>query len=113
MLADIKGLGLPSEPPWARSNWQSYCVRLPPHVDQRRAMQSMLDLGISTRRGVMCSHREPAYADFAHPPLPRSEKAQDRCVLLPMFASITTDQLFEVAQGLQEVAQGLQEVCSL
>ena len=30
-----------------------------------------------------------------------------------MFASITTDQLFEVAQGLQEVAQGLQEVCSL
>ena len=113
VLGDIKGLGLPSEPPWARSNWQSYCVRLPPHVDQRRAMQSMLDLGISTRRGVMCSHREPAYADFAHPPLPRSEKAQDRCVLLPMFASITTDQLFEVAQGLQEVAQGLQEVCSL
>jgi dTDP-4-amino-4,6-dideoxygalactose transaminase len=76
-------------------------------------MQSMLDLGISTRRGVMCSHREPAYADFAHPPLPRSEEAQDRCVLLPMFASITTDQLFEVAQGLQEVAQELQEACSL
>jgi perosamine synthetase len=76
-------------------------------------MQSMLDLGISTRRGVMCSHREPAYADLAHPPLPRSEEAQDRCVLLPMFASITMDQLFDVAQGLQEVTQGLQEVSSL
>ena len=24
-------------------------------------MQSMLDAGISTRRGVMCAHREPAY----------------------------------------------------
>jgi dTDP-4-amino-4,6-dideoxygalactose transaminase len=103
VLGDIKGLGLPSEPTWARSNWQSYCVRLPAHVDQRRAMQSLLDLGISTRRGVMCSHREPAYVDFAHRPLPRSEEAQDRCVLLPLFASITTDQLFEAAQALQEV----------
>ena len=29
LLADIPGLGLPAEPDWARSNWQSYCVRLP------------------------------------------------------------------------------------
>ena len=24
-------------------------------------MQAMLDAGVSTRRGIMCSHREPAY----------------------------------------------------
>jgi hypothetical protein len=46
---------------------------------------------------------QPSRAGHAdeHPPLPRSEEAQDRCVLLPMFASITTDQLFEVAQGCE------------
>lgn len=29
ILLSIPGLGLPAEPEWARSNWQSYCVRLP------------------------------------------------------------------------------------
>ena len=33
----------PREPAWARSNWQSYCVRLPAGTDQKRVMQSMLD----------------------------------------------------------------------
>ena len=58
LAADIPGLGLPAEPAWARSNWQSYCVRLPKGLDQRSVMQAMLDEGISTRRGIMCSHRE-------------------------------------------------------
>ena len=35
LLAPIPGLTLPFEPEWARSNWQSYCVRLPAEVDQR------------------------------------------------------------------------------
>ena len=60
---DVPGLELPNEPEWARTNWQSYCVRLPAECDQRRVMQAMLDSGISTRRGIMCSHREQAYRD--------------------------------------------------
>ena len=61
LLAEIPGLGLPVEPDWARSTWQSFCVRLPMGSDQRQVMQSMLDAGVATRRGVMCSHREAAY----------------------------------------------------
>src|ERR1700674_3203638 len=60
ILEDIDGLDLPAEPDWARTSWQSYCVRLPEDCDQRTVMQSMLDAGLSTRRGVMCSHREDA-----------------------------------------------------
>jgi dTDP-4-amino-4,6-dideoxygalactose transaminase len=60
-LLSGSGVGLPDEPAWARSNWQSYCVRLPEGCDQRTVMQSLLDAGIATRRGVMCAHREPAY----------------------------------------------------
>ena len=67
LLGEIAGLELPIEPEWARTNWQSYCVRLPAPCDQRLVMQAMLDAGISTRRGIMCSHREEAYRDF---PLP-------------------------------------------
>ncbi|PMB41957.1 aminotransferase DegT, partial [Fischerella thermalis CCMEE 5319] len=46
MLADVPGLKLPTEPAWAKSNWQSYCVRLPQKSDQRQVMQTMLDAGI-------------------------------------------------------------------
>ena len=62
LLGNIEGLGLPFEPDWARSNWQSYCVRLPDRVDQKAVMQSLLDQGIATRRGIMCSHREAPYS---------------------------------------------------
>ena len=40
LLADIPELGLPVEPDWARSNWQSYCVRLPRRVRQLEVMQA-------------------------------------------------------------------------
>ena len=60
-LAPIAGVAVPVEPEWARSNWQSYAVRLL-RGDQRSVMQCLLDAGISTRRGVMNAHREGAYA---------------------------------------------------
>ena len=93
LLADVPGLGLPAEPDWARTNWQSYCVRLPEGCDQRQAIQSMLDAGVSTRRGIMCSHREEAYAALGCPQsrsLSRSEAAQDHCVLLPLFPGMSS-----------------------
>jgi dTDP-4-amino-4,6-dideoxygalactose transaminase len=33
--------GLKQEPQWARSNWQSYCVRLLDRVDRRTVMQKL------------------------------------------------------------------------
>ena len=52
-------------------------------------MQAMLDAGISTRRGIMCSHREEAYRDFPLPhALPESERAQDECILLPLYPGL-------------------------
>jgi len=102
LLSDIDGLVLPVEPPWARTNWQSYCVRLPPGCDQRGVMQAMLDAGISTRRGIMCSHREDAYRNLPlRHPLPRSELAQDQCILLPLFAQMTEDEQRAVASALR------------
>jgi dTDP-4-amino-4,6-dideoxygalactose transaminase len=61
LLTKCSAIELPHEPDWARSNWQSFCVRLAEPYDQKQVMQKMLDLGISTRRGIMCAHREDAY----------------------------------------------------
>ncbi|MBL8659736.1 MAG: DegT/DnrJ/EryC1/StrS family aminotransferase [Rhodospirillales bacterium] len=103
LLADIPGLAPPCEPWWARSNWQSYCVRLPANVDQRAVMQRMLDDGVATRRGIMCAHREPAYAEDAPRfALPASERAQDRRILLPLYAQMTEDEHTRVVEALKD-----------
>jgi dTDP-4-amino-4,6-dideoxygalactose transaminase len=116
LLSDISGLTLPTEPAWARANWQSYCVRLPEGVDQREVMQQMLDEGIATRRGIMCSHMEPAYHDSTTwrcaqprcrhdgrcPNLAESERAQGEGVILPLFADITEHQQTRVAHALRQ-----------
>jgi len=63
----------------------------------------MLDRGIATRRGIMCAHREPAYAEtelrFA---LPKSERAQDECILLPLYPQMTDDEQACVVSLLKE-----------
>jgi perosamine synthetase len=102
LLGNIEGLNLPSEPDWVRSNWQSYCVRLPDHVYQKEFMQNLLDQGIATRRGIMCSHRELPYAGVkrAHS-LYHSELAQDQTILLPLFAQMTEEQLVRVAEAVR------------
>jgi perosamine synthetase len=108
LLGDISGLGLPVEPEWARSNWQSFCVRLPEHCDQRRVMQSMLDTGVSTRRGVMCAHREAPYVADGPYSLPESERAQDRCLILPLFHELTALEQEQVALALAAACQAWQ-----
>jgi dTDP-4-amino-4,6-dideoxygalactose transaminase len=103
LLAGIRGVQLPHEPEWARSNWQSYCVRLPAGCDQRAVMQAMLDAGVSTRRGSMCSHREAAYRDLPlRHPLVESERAQDECVLVPLFDGLSGREQERVALALRE-----------
>lgn len=108
LLAAAPGWTAPAEPAWARSNWQSYCVGLPPQCDQRAVMQSLLDAGVVTRRGIMCTHREPAYAHGAWragSSLSRSERAQDRSVLVPLFPDITSKQQEQVVRALSAAGQ--------
>jgi dTDP-4-amino-4,6-dideoxygalactose transaminase len=102
-LAGVPGVVPPVEPEWARSNWQSYCVRLPDAADQRRVMQRMLDVGVASRRGVQCAHREKAYADLPlRIPLPESERAQDHCILLPLFPGLSEGDQERVVAALAD-----------
>jgi dTDP-4-amino-4,6-dideoxygalactose transaminase len=102
LLNDVPGLSLPTEREGIRTNWQSYCVRLPTGSDQRKVMQLMLDQQVSTRRGIMCSHREPAYSgDALRYRLQESESAQDTCVLLPLFPGMKEDEQQRVIAALR------------
>ncbi len=106
LLGNIEGLSLPLELDWARSNWQSYCVRLPSKVDQKATMQKLLDKGIATRRGIMCSHREAPYVnDAPRHDLRHSESAQDHAILLPIYAQMAEKDLVYVADTLKTELQ--------
>jgi len=103
-LAALPDVGVPCEPDWARTNWQSYTVRLPAGSDQRAVMQRMLDDGVSTRRGVMNAHLEAAYppgtwrttaAGLAH-----SEREQRARIVLPLFHQMTGDEQDQVVASL-------------
>ena len=93
-------------------------MRLPEAVDQKGVMQRMLDAGVATRRGIMCSHREGAYpadtwtcatrlegrcdcAPGACAELQHSEQAQDHCIVLPLFPQMTPDQQHQVVDALK------------
>lgn len=98
LLAKIEGVTTPIEPDWARSNWQSYLIGLPDWADQREFMQGLLDRGIASRRGIMCSHRERPYEGEHH--LPVSEWAQDRHVVLPLFPTMHDDDVRAVVDAV-------------
>ena len=105
-LSTIPGLTIPTEPRWARSNWQSFCVRLSDEIDQRSVMQVLLDQGISTRRGVMNIHLEGAYADQgsyrAATSLARSVSAQQQTIILPLYAQMTELDIIRVVETLRQ-----------
>ena len=105
LLRGIRGVVPASEPAWAHTNWQSYTVRLEPPLDQRRVMQRMLDEGVSTRRGVMNAHREPAYPAGswrAAGPLTRGEQAQDTVIVLPLYHQMTNEEQQRVVASLTQ-----------
>lgn len=105
LLSTAQWLGLPQEPAWARSNWQSFTVRLPDHCDQKAVMQVMLDAGIATRRGIMCSHREDGYLNSRHAPLPHSEGCQDRTIVLPLYPQMTMADIELVVSTLKRATE--------
>lgn len=117
-LSEIRGLGLPSEPEWARSNWQSFCVRLPDGVNQGKVMEHLQARGISCRTGIQCAHREPAYREepWSCKPglrscqcgsgsceaLQESAAAQDQSIILPLFEGMTQSELESVVGAFRE-----------
>ena len=76
----------------------------------------MVDDGIATRRGVMCSHREPAYkpddwscigkkkdglgANENYNYLIHSEEAQDHTIILPLYPQMSEEEQDKVIQSL-------------
>jgi perosamine synthetase len=98
-FSNIRGIQLPIEKKGYFSNYQSYSVYLKDDCPFSRndIMQKMLDAGISTRRGIMTSHRETAYKEeCAGLSLPISEKSCDRSIILPLYVPMSEEDIEKV-----------------
>jgi dTDP-4-amino-4,6-dideoxygalactose transaminase len=100
LLGAIPGVVVPTQPEWARSNWQSYTIGLPERTDRDGVMQAMLDSGVSTRRAVMCSHLEKPWRAARRGDLSRSEHVSATHVILPLFDAMTDAEQVAVAEAL-------------
>jgi dTDP-4-amino-4,6-dideoxygalactose transaminase len=72
-------------------------------MDQRSVMQTMLDAGVASRRGVMNIHREASYPEGswrAGSDLGHSEEAQDTTIVLPLYHQLTEEDQDRVVDTL-------------
>jgi perosamine synthetase len=106
VLAGHPWLRPPAVPDYADSNFQSYAIELTDDAPLGRdeLMQRLLDEKIATRRGVMLSHAEPAYAGEAVNPLPHSEHASAHTMLLPLYPQMTQADQDYVVEALFRAA---------
>jgi len=105
---DINCIRLPLEKEGYFSNYQSYSIYLLDNcpITRNELMQKMLDSGISTRRGIMTSHRETAYKKEYHSlSLPISEKACDQSIILPLFIPMKPEDIQKVIDTFRSIVK--------
>ncbi len=103
-IGSIKGLVALVDPPYGRTNFQSYCVVVDDDfgVSRDALMQALIDREISPRRGVMAAHREPAFRGHPSAPLPDTEYLTDHSLLLPLYHEMTEAEQDRVIAALQD-----------
>lgn len=108
VLDTIPELRCVADPPFGTSNFQSFWVEVLPGfpVDRDELLAWLAADGISARRGIMAAHREPAYAGHSGvvAPLPVTERLTDSTLILPMYHTMTAEELDRVVDSLVTAA---------
>ncbi|MEO6694996.1 MAG: DegT/DnrJ/EryC1/StrS family aminotransferase [Ignavibacteria bacterium] len=104
-LKDIKEISLPTEEKDFFSNYQSFCIYINKSspISRNELMQKLLEAGISTRRGVMTSHREKAYSEnYSNTVLPVSEDISDNSIIIPLYVPMNEEDVSRVIENLRK-----------
>ncbi|WP_248580521.1 DegT/DnrJ/EryC1/StrS family aminotransferase [Nocardioides sp. InS609-2] len=106
---EIDGLRIVVDPAWGTTNFQSCWVEVEPDFaqDREELMLTLAEAGISARRGIMASHRQPAYRDrdTGDVPLPVTERLTDNTLILPMFHQLSESDQARVIEALRSAGQ--------
>jgi dTDP-4-amino-4,6-dideoxygalactose transaminase len=107
-LAGIPGLRPVADPPWGTTNFQSFWVEVLPEfpVGRDELLELLAAADISGRRGIMASHRQPAYADrdTGGAELPVTERLTDTTLILPVYHQFTDEERGRVVDTIRRAA---------
>ena len=103
-LAGIPHIGVPKVPAYAFHNYQSYWVEVlgSSPVSRDVLMQRLLEKGIATRRGIMAIHGEQCYQAY-QVSLPVTERITKNTILLPIYPSMTEEEIRYVMAGVSGI----------
>ena len=75
-------------------------------VERNAVMASLHEAGVSSRRGIMAAHLEPAYAGHPCAPLPVTEKLTSRSIILPLYHQMTEAEQDRVIEAFLRATSG-------
>jgi UDP-4-amino-4,6-dideoxy-N-acetyl-beta-L-altrosamine transaminase len=105
-LADVGGLQLPEVSASAEPAWHLYVVRLRGRADRRRwVFERLRELGLGVQVHYLPVYRHPYYEDLGYRPglCPEAEDFYDRCMSLPLFPSMTEEDIDRVVAAVRSV----------
>jgi perosamine synthetase len=102
LLADVPGIGLPPEQPWARNVYWMYSILIEDEErhDRDTIMARLAEAGIETRPFFYPIHTMPPYDTGAC--LPVAESLARRGINLPSSPTLTEDDLVRVVDGVRD-----------
>ncbi|MEW5693350.1 MAG: DegT/DnrJ/EryC1/StrS family aminotransferase [Candidatus Hydrogenedentota bacterium] len=95
----------PFVPEYAYTNYQSYCVYIKSKKNKTRngLMNYLMSKHISTRRGIMCIHREKPYIEISkNCNLKNSEYASDNSIILPLYHQMKKEEQDYIIRSIEE-----------
>lgn len=102
----VDGLRTVGDPPGAQSNFQSFWIEVLPSfpLDREGLLRHLAARDISARRGIMATHRQPAYKGHPAGPLPVTERLADNTLILPVYHQMTAEEQSRVVTAVCEAA---------
>jgi dTDP-4-amino-4,6-dideoxygalactose transaminase len=102
-LAEVPGIRCVADPPDGTSNFQSFWIELSRSypLSRDQLLGELAEMGISARRGIMAAHRQPVHAGRDHAPLPVTEWLTASTMILPLFHTMTRDDLARVVHVVE------------
>lgn len=94
------------EKPYIFTNYQSYCLLIKKGCPVKRdaLMKKLLMKGISTRRGVMLSHKEPFYQKlYPRLKLPVSEHVSNNSLILPLYVGMKKQEVNYIIETITKI----------
>ena len=102
---DIDGLRIVTDPEYGTTNYQSCWLEVQPEyaLDREDLMLALAQADISARRGIMSTHRQPAYigGDHGGADLSITEHLTDHTLILPLFHQMSESEQARVVDVLR------------